>query len=311
MYIVVNNMSCLFGAQVLCSSLVFREDMDVGFVVVGDLHKKCKCLQTRVQGIVDNLKALRETQLHLMYSVMGLEEPSDDIAADIDSARALLHQMPANPPPQAVLVEAVQQAMGYDNDAVPFPTLNIELPCSPERFVINPIPLSNSELTCGQHAQNPSRASVLHASLGPGPWFTRTPSHTLAVGPPGCRTTVSPGRKLDMEDIVVTGRADDTKCLPNERVEKDEPVQDTRSKGLQNTTMQDNEQPYVVAGGAGMVDVSSDTEDDPFTPTSCSLASEVVERDSEMKDTKPLETVPKDHTLDDVLGRTIHKSDGR
>lgn len=204
-------MSFLHDTQVLCSSLIFREDMDVGFVVLGDLPKKSRCINMRIEEIVGSLKALRSTQLHLMHAAMGLEDPSDDIAADVHCARALLHEVPAMLPTSNDFVSDVHQELGLDNlENVHFPSqpplegvdhistqdlsitqLTSELRASPLRFVTNPMPLSSDELMCSMHSHNPP-SPTLYQVLGSGPWFLRTPSHTLAIGAPGCRTTISP-----------------------------------------------------------------------------------------------------------------------
>lgn len=56
-----------------------------------------------------------------------------------------------------------------------------------------------------------------------------------------------------------------------------------------------------------MVDVSSDTEEEePSSPTTCSLASEVIEQHMDIQENTAQHVVRKDPSLDDVLGRTIH-----
>ena len=52
--------------QVLCSAMIIREDADIGLVVVGDIHKKNKCAQLRLNKAIDFLTSLRQTQLVLL-----------------------------------------------------------------------------------------------------------------------------------------------------------------------------------------------------------------------------------------------------
>lgn len=68
--------------QILYYSLVFRQDIDVGFVVLGNLQKKSMCINLRIKDIVESLKALKLKQLHLLYVVIKLK-----------TNRITLHQM--------------------------------------------------------------------------------------------------------------------------------------------------------------------------------------------------------------------------
>lgn len=334
-------MSFMCVMQVLCSSLVFREDIDVGFVVLGDLQKKCKCIQLGVEDIVQSMRALRSKQLHIMYSVMGLEEPSDDIAPDLDGARALLHQLPGIAPTSTIYVEDPQQAMGLDNiEAVTFPSQpfpegveglhhldsNIahrpnDVHNLPERCALKPTSLSSYEALCAMHSKNPSTPTLMDEVMGPGPWFSRTPGHTFALAPPWCRTAMSQGRKASMEDITPQCSDDKTTLRPSSGAKNTTDLKDSpldSMKDMKDTpnidkddTDNDVEHLKMAAPSTEMVDVSSDTEDDPLTPITCSLASEVIEKGSEINDHDSHHTLKKDPELDDVLGRTVHKSDGR
>lgn len=73
----------------LSSALVVREDPDIGSVVVGDIHKKSKYAQLRFFDATEFLGSLRRTQLSLLYTSMGLQNPTDDIADDVATARTL------------------------------------------------------------------------------------------------------------------------------------------------------------------------------------------------------------------------------
>ena len=76
--------------QILCSTMVIREDADIGSVVIGDIHKKNTCAQLRLGEAIEVRVALRCTQRGLFYSGLGLEEPTDDIAEDVAVTRTLL-----------------------------------------------------------------------------------------------------------------------------------------------------------------------------------------------------------------------------
>jgi hypothetical protein len=75
--------------------MVIREDVDIGSVVIGDLHKKSQCTQLRLGEVVDVLVELRRTQLNLIYCGLGLEKPTDDIADDMPITRTLFQRTPA------------------------------------------------------------------------------------------------------------------------------------------------------------------------------------------------------------------------
>lgn len=80
--------------QVVFSSLLFREDIDIGSAMIGDLHKKSKSVQMQVAEVQERLVRLRVTQLRLFYCGLGLQEPTSDIAADVPCARLLLGEFP-------------------------------------------------------------------------------------------------------------------------------------------------------------------------------------------------------------------------
>lgn len=313
--------------QVLCSTLVFREDMDIGTVVLGDLQRKSKCIKLRVEEMVEGLKQLRSIQLHLMNCGLGLEDATDDIAPDIDCTKALLGDLSALAPGRMGstmlgFVADVEEPIGLDSlDAIPLPSqrqldgmdhintqdlsltqLHNELEGSPMRCVSSPPPLSPHELLCTMHSKDPCSPTPIKEGLAEGPWFSRTPSLILAIGPPGARTTVSPARIINLDDDPPHGSACNT-CLQSSDCAKaasevaknnDSCVEDASG------TLKNNSE-----GSKNSTGVS------PPTPTTCSHASEIVEHDAEVKDNSPPTPVAKDRTLDDVLGRTIHKSDGR
>lgn len=86
-------------AQVVSSSLIFREDIDVGRVMLGDLHQKNKYVKLQVDEMVQGLKRLRSIQLNLMNYGLGLKDPTDNLTFDIaSSTRALLGEAVAMVP---------------------------------------------------------------------------------------------------------------------------------------------------------------------------------------------------------------------
>ena len=70
--------------------MVFREDVDIGSLTLGDLHKKSHCVQMRVEGLVQNLQHVRSTQLQLFNCGLGVENAIGDISSDIYCTLALL-----------------------------------------------------------------------------------------------------------------------------------------------------------------------------------------------------------------------------
>lgn len=112
------------ATQVLCSAMVFREDIDVGSWTLGDLHTKSRCVQLRVEEVLQSLHQFRATQLRLFNCGIGLEEATDDIAPDVHCTRALLGKevvMPVEKPETAMgFVAEVNEAMTLDTlDAIP------------------------------------------------------------------------------------------------------------------------------------------------------------------------------------------------
>ena len=141
-----------------------------------------------------------------------------------------------------------------------------------------------------------------------------THAHTLAVGPPGCRVTVSPGQQPDLgvnTPLRVVGMksvVDDIEVqveqpnMTDTIVEQTNMIKDTKiSEELGKVSVPTVEH-------EGIVVESNDTTK-PLTPTTCSLASEVVEQ--RIEETSTQQKMKKYPSFDDVLGRTTHKSDGR
>lgn len=264
--------------QVVSSSLTFREDMDIGSVIVGDLHKKSKCVQVRVAEVQEKLIHFRRMQLHLFYCGLGLEEPTDDIAPDVACTRSLFGEVPAADSARRSstslgFVADVQEALSLDSlDGIPMPSqnsleglegistqdlgmsqLNVS-ECSSASMVSPPPPppMSPNGLLCRMHSNNPCTPTGLRSGIGQGPWFSRTPALTLP-------------RQLKLDNYV--------------------PIQSSK-------------------------DTSGSKSHDGMAAAS-KTASEVVEHPGEMCDQYPERPTTRDVSFDDVLAKTTHKSDGR
>ena len=74
----------------MCSSLTVRKDINIGLTVLGDLQKKCNSVILCKQEMIEILKALRSTQLRLIYAAMGVEVPTEDMATEVESIRTHL-----------------------------------------------------------------------------------------------------------------------------------------------------------------------------------------------------------------------------
>ena len=247
--------------------------------MVGDLHKKNKHLQMRLAEVQEGLIQLRRTQLHLFYCGLGLEEPTDDIAADVHCARLILGEFPAtgqssrSTTPSSFVAE-VQEALSLDSlDNLPLPSqrslegldaistqdlsmskLNIGH-ASPTRMSPPP-PLSPQELLCSMHVNNPCTPTAIHERAGEGPWLSRTPSLTPTL-------------------------------VPNS----------------------DNHAAIQTSNNISGCAVASKDHDGMVTGSEA--ASEVVEQPCELRDNSPIRPTAVDVSYDDVLARTTHKSDGR
>ena len=84
----------LLVIHVMCFSLVFRKDIDIGFVVLGDLQKKCKYVILHKQQITESPQPLRSIQLRLIYATMEMENLTEYIAMDVDFIRMNLYKGP-------------------------------------------------------------------------------------------------------------------------------------------------------------------------------------------------------------------------
>ena len=75
-----------YVTHILCSSLIFCEDVDVEITMLGDVHKKTFAGGRDGPGP----ETRRSTQLHLFNYELRLKEPIDDIAPNVDYINALL-----------------------------------------------------------------------------------------------------------------------------------------------------------------------------------------------------------------------------
>lgn len=205
----MTNCSVSFKLQVLSSAMVIREDADIGSLVLGDVHKKSKCVQLRLRDAIEVLTHVRSTQLSLFYSGLGLQDPTDDIADDVPLMRSLLGEFPT--PLQAVAVHTprgfvaeVQVAMHFEDvqcSQLPASTAPVELgesemntASSPMKALTSPVPLSPDGLLVTMHSQSPCTPTELKAGSTKGPWFHRTPTLTMTTATSGVSVT----RKLEL-----------------------------------------------------------------------------------------------------------------
>lgn len=87
-------MCIFFKLQVLYSSLIVREDMNVGSLVFGNLNRKSGCAHIRLEEVMDTIAALKNTQLNLIYCGFGLDEPTNDIISNVLNTLTLVGEFP-------------------------------------------------------------------------------------------------------------------------------------------------------------------------------------------------------------------------
>lgn len=99
--------------------------MDVGSLMLGDLHKKNSCVQLRVEEIVQRRQHVRSIQLRLFSCGLGVENATDDIAQDLHCKWALLGEEVVMPMGNSSgttvgFVAKVHEAMSLESlDAIP------------------------------------------------------------------------------------------------------------------------------------------------------------------------------------------------
>lgn len=288
---------CLsFVIQVLCSALVIREDVDIGSVVVGDIHRKSTCAELQVADAIEVLARLRNTQLDILYSGLGLKDPTDDIVDDIAVSRTLLGefakptQLDAVHTPKGFVAE-VQDALSFEGleDVPPQsgntpdqPPSQKDVQCTPVKTVSSPAPLSPDGFLCTMHSKSPCAPTELHKGKGGGPWFQRTPALTLLEGPPADSVT----RRLELGTTPIVGGNNSLSSSERGIVKDIACVNDTTAS---TTTRGDH--------------LSA-------TPTVSILSEVRVAHRQKPASTKP-RSKPVDNTLDDNISKTSQKSDGR
>ena len=77
--------------------MIIREDVDIGHVVIGDVHKKSRCAELRLGEAIDVMSALRRTQLDLVHCGLGLQEPKYDIMEDVLVTHTLVGELTKTP----------------------------------------------------------------------------------------------------------------------------------------------------------------------------------------------------------------------
>ena len=191
--------------------MIIREDVDIGHVVIGDVHKKSRCAELRLGEVIDVLAVLRRTQLDLVQCGLGLQEPTDDIVEDVLVTHMLVGEITQTPAVDGLhtprrFVAEVEDAMrceglednpiaSHQNSCSFQPTQppkdnNI---CSMTRFLH--VPLSSAGLLCTMHSKNPCTPTDLQKNSSEGPWFQRTPALSLTVSIP----IESAARRLELQ----------------------------------------------------------------------------------------------------------------
>lgn len=198
-----------FKLQVLSSAMVVREDADIGSLVIGDVHNKSRCVQLRVLDAIEQLKSLRRLQLSLLYSGLGLEDPTDDIAEDVALVRTLVGEFTKPVQAQEVqlpggFVAEVQDALRtegtdclerHDNTAPQeLGESEKETHDTPVKTMSSPRPLSPDAFLCTMHSQSPCTPIDLKRGSTKGPWFHRSPALITTTDTVGVSVT----RKLDL-----------------------------------------------------------------------------------------------------------------
>ena len=170
--------------QVVCSAMIFREDMDIGTLTLGDLHKKSTCVKLRVEEIVQSLQLLRSTQMLLFNCGLGVENATDDVVPDIHCTHALLGEEVVtaleNPTTSTSgFIRDVQEAMRVESlDAIhlqgdfedierigtqdlSITSLASPLQNTPLRFVSRPPSLTPQAFFCTLHCHNPCAPTLI------------------------------------------------------------------------------------------------------------------------------------------------------
>lgn len=118
----------------------------------------------------------------------------------------------------------------------------------------------------------------------------------------GDRTTISLGRKINLDDIIPLGLA----CKPR--------LDSLECEKNAGGVVEDYDKPFnnVSTVVKNIGEGSTNTKDEsPSTPTTCSIVSKVMKQDAHVKDNSPPPPRMKNTTLDHMLGRTTQKSNGR
>ena len=202
-----NSDCCSTHLQVLCSAMIIREDADIGYVVVGDIHKKSSCAQIRLAEAVEALATLRCTQLDLLYCGLRLQEPTDDIVDDVPVMNTLVGEFTPVTPADVLhtprgFVAEVHDAMrveGLDDDHLASHQNSCSVQLTQHRKDNNNIhvaaglsyvPLSPDGLLCTMHSKSPCTPTDLQKGSTEGPWFERTIALSVSLVIPADSVTL-------------------------------------------------------------------------------------------------------------------------
>jgi len=241
--------------------MIIREDADIGSLVLGDVHRKSKALQLRLRDAIEVLTYVRSTVLNMLYSGLGLQDPTDDIADDVPLMRTLVGEFPK--PLQASevhtprgFVAEVQVAMHFEEvqcSQRPGSTAPLELgesekdtPDTPVKAMSSPAPLSPDGLLCTMHSQSPCTPTDLKRGSTKGPWFHRTPALTMTSVTSGVSVT----RKLELPqppNAVGANSLSSTQRPVSKDVSFVSEVLQLRDKGQVSSTPVDDSQDDVIS----------------------------------------------------------------
>lgn len=167
--------------------MIIHEDVDIGHVVIGDIHKKRRCAQLRLGEAIEVLAALRRTQLGLVHCRLGFHEPTDDILEGVLVTYTLVGEFTKTPlvvglhTPRGFVAE-VENAMrceGLEIDPLASHQNNCSFqPTQPPKdnnmsttthFLH--VSLAPDGLLCTMYSKNPCTPTNLQKGSSKGPWF--------------------------------------------------------------------------------------------------------------------------------------------
>ena len=273
--------------HVMCYSLTICEDMDIGLAVLGDLQKKCNFVILRKQEMIESLKALTSTQLRLIYAAMGVENPTEDMATKVDSIRIHLYDSPLANTMLSPFQTDISEALSLDDIAA--------MPLPSQLQLDGVEGLRSQDLTIMQFARE--LEGILEI-------FFFIQYHTYYL----CNIQVTNLYNFN----ILYSFMNLWSCFCRTKCKIMNHIEDIIEKHIED--LRDTTGDYVVepeeqgVEQLAVVNLSSEVDEDPSTPL---LASNIVEQYLKLSGNTTKQKIEKNTTLDDVLGNTTHKMDGR